>query len=154
REDVRRGTVYCLDDDNETEVQKDDTIQGFRYGSDIVPFSKVDQEQIKYKHDGKCCSVLGFTKQSTFMGTQALKVFAPKDDEHAGVALSALIHALDELQMVAIVRYAYDRRAIPQVGAAFPCIKRKYECLIYVQLPFMEDLRHFPFPSLESKRFS
>ncbi|KAG7248947.1 hypothetical protein CRUP_000746, partial [Coryphaenoides rupestris] len=80
REDVRRGTVYCLDDDNETEVQKDDTIQGFRYGSDIVPFSKVDQEQMKYKHDGKCFSVLGFTKQSTFMGTQALKVFAPKDD--------------------------------------------------------------------------
>lgn len=36
---------------------------GFRYGSDIVPFSKVDQEQMKYKHDGKCFAVLGFTKQ-------------------------------------------------------------------------------------------
>ena len=30
REDVKRETVYCLDDDNETEVQKDDTIQGER----------------------------------------------------------------------------------------------------------------------------
>ena len=30
REDVKRETVYCLDDDNETEVQKDDTIQGKR----------------------------------------------------------------------------------------------------------------------------
>ncbi|CAL8265802.1 unnamed protein product [Lota lota] len=157
REDVKRETVYCLDDDNETEVQKDDTIQGFRYGSDIVPFSKVDQEQMKYKHDGKCFAVLGFAKQNTvqrhqFMGNQALKVFAPKDDEHAGVALSSLIRALDELKMVAIVRYAYDRRSNPQVGAAFPCIKRKYECLIYVQLPFMEDLRQFPFPSLDSNR--
>lgn len=28
KEDVKRETVYCLDDDNETEVQKDDTIQG------------------------------------------------------------------------------------------------------------------------------
>lgn len=37
---------------------------GFRYGSDIVPFSKVDQEQMKYKHDGKCFAVLGFTKQN------------------------------------------------------------------------------------------
>lgn len=95
REDLKRETVYCLDDDNETEVQKDDTIQGrkivcvitpqhpvkshwhrlsfkltsflytgFRYGSDIVPFSKVDQEQMKYTHDGKCFAVLGFTKQS------------------------------------------------------------------------------------------
>ncbi|KAK9537514.1 hypothetical protein VZT92_005123 [Zoarces viviparus] len=157
KDDVKRETVFCLDDDNETEVQKDDTIQGFRYGSDIVPFSKVDQEQMKYKHDGKCFAVLGFTKQNSvrrhqFMGTQALKVFPAKDDEHAGVALSALIRALDELNMVAIVRYAYDRRSNPQIGAAFPCIKRNYECLIYVQLPFMEDLRHFRFPSLENNK--
>lgn len=47
--------------------------------------------------------------------------------QHAGVALSALIRALDELKMVAIVRYVYDRRSNPQVGAAFPCIKEKYE---------------------------
>nr|XP_046260202.1 X-ray repair cross-complementing protein 5 [Scatophagus argus] len=157
REDVKRETVFCLDDDNETEVQVDDTIQGFRYGSDIVPFSKVDQEQMKYKHDGKCFAVLGFTKQNLirrhhFMGNQVIKVFAPKDDEHAGVALSALIRALDELQMVAIVRYAYDRRSNPQVGAAFPCIKQDYECLMYVQLPFMEDLRQFTFPSLENNK--
>uniref|UniRef100_A0A3Q0QXT3 X-ray repair cross-complementing protein 5 n=1 Tax=Amphilophus citrinellus TaxID=61819 RepID=A0A3Q0QXT3_AMPCI len=159
KDDVKRETVYCLDDDNETEVQKDDTIQGFRYGSDIVPFSKVDQEQMKYKHDGKCFAVLGFTKQSMirrhqFMGSQILKIFAARDDEHAGVALSALIRALNELQMVAIVRYAYDRRSNPQVGAAFPCIKKDYECLMYVQLPFMEDLRQFTFPSFESKKFT
>nr|XP_020450381.1 X-ray repair cross-complementing protein 5 [Monopterus albus] len=157
KDDIRRETVYCLDDDNETEVQKDDTIQGFRYGSDIVPFSKVDQEQMKYKHDGKCFAVLGFAKQDQvrrhlFMGNQVVKMFAPKDDEHAGVALSAVIQALDELKMVAIVRYAYDRRSNPQVGAAFPCIKREYECLMYVQLPFTEDLRQFTFPSLENNK--
>ncbi|XP_028292034.1 X-ray repair cross-complementing protein 5 [Gouania willdenowi] len=155
KDDVKRETVYCLDDDNETEVQKEDIIQGFRYGSDIVPFSKVDQEQMKYTHDGKCFAVLGFTKQSSvqrhrFMGTQVIKIFPGKDDEHAAVALSALIQALHELQMVAIVRYAYDRRSNPQVGAAFPCIKQDHECLMYVQLPFMEDLRHFTFPSLEN----
>ncbi|XP_035860194.1 X-ray repair cross-complementing protein 5 [Sander lucioperca] len=160
KDDVKRETVYCLDDDNETEVQKDDTIQGFRYGSDIVPFSKVDQDQMKYKHDGKCFAVLGFSKQNMvqrhqFMGTQVIKIFSAKDDEHAGVALSALIRALDELNMVAIVRYAYDRRSNPQVGAAFPCIKQDYECLMYVQLPFMEDLRQFTFPSLaNNKKFT
>lgn len=157
RDDVKRETVYCQDDDNETEVPKDDIIQGFRYGSDIVPFSKVDQDQMKYKAEGKCFSVMGFTKQSLinrhqFMGNQILKVFAPKDDEHAGVALSALIRALDERKMAAIVRYVYDRRCNPQVGAAFPCVKEKYECLMYVQLPFMEDLRQFTFPSLENNK--
>ncbi|XP_030065771.1 X-ray repair cross-complementing protein 5 [Microcaecilia unicolor] len=157
KEDVQKETVYCLNDDNETEVSKDDTIQGYRYGSDIIPFSKVDQEQMKYKHDGKCFSVLGFTnssqiQRSHFMGKQILKIFPPKDDEAAAVALSALIQALDETDMVAIVRYAYDRRSNPQIGAAFPCIKDKYECLVYVQLPFMEDLRQYLFSSLKNNK--
>ncbi|XP_026977814.1 X-ray repair cross-complementing protein 5 isoform X1 [Sagmatias obliquidens] len=157
KEDIQRETVYCLNDDDETEVPKEDTIQGFRYGSDIIPFSKVDEEQMKYKSEGKCFSVLGFCRSSQvhmkyFMGNQVLKVFATKDDEAAAVALSSLIHALDELDMVAVVRYAYDRRANPQVGVAFPCIRDAYECLVYVQLPFMEDLRQYMFSSLKNNR--
>nr|XP_045003948.1 X-ray repair cross-complementing protein 5-like [Jaculus jaculus] len=156
KEDIQKETVYCLNDDDETEVPKEDTIQGFRYGSDIVPFSKVDEEQMKYKSEGKCFSVLGFCRSSQvhrrfFMGNQVLKVFAAKDDEAAAVALSSLIHALEELDMVAIVRYAYDRRSNPQVGVAFPLIKDTYECLVYVQLPFMEDLRQYTFSSLKNK---
>ncbi|XP_014386604.1 PREDICTED: X-ray repair cross-complementing protein 5 isoform X1 [Myotis brandtii] len=157
KEDVKKETVYCLNDDDETEVPKEDTIQGFRYGSDIIPFSKVDEEQMKYKSEGKCFSVLGFCRSSQvhrkyFMGNQVLKVFAAKDDEAAAVALSSLIHALDELAMVAIVRYAYDRRSNPQVGVAFPHIKDTYECLVYVQLPFMEDLRQYMFSSLKNNK--
>ncbi|XP_037542319.1 X-ray repair cross-complementing protein 5 [Nematolebias whitei] len=157
KDDVKKETVYCLDDDNETEVQREDIIQGFRYGSDIVPFSKIDQEQMKYKHDGKCFAVLGFTKQNMilrhlFMGSNVLKIFPARDDEHAAVALSALIRALDELKMVAVVRYAYNRCSNPQVGAAFPFIKPSYECLMYVQLPFLEDLRHYLFPSLDKNK--
>ncbi|XP_074000965.1 X-ray repair cross-complementing protein 5 [Numenius arquata] len=157
KDDVQKETVYCLNDDDETEVQKDDTIQGFRYGSDIVPFSKEDEEQMKYKTEAKCFSVLGFTRSSQiqrhyYMGNQVLKVFAAKDDENAAVAFSALVHALDELKVVAIVRYAYDRRCNPQIGVALPCIKDAYECLIYVQLPYMEDLRLYIFSSLKNNK--
>uniref|UniRef100_A0A8C0WSB8 ATP-dependent DNA helicase 2 subunit 2 n=1 Tax=Castor canadensis TaxID=51338 RepID=A0A8C0WSB8_CASCN len=157
KEDIQKETVYCLNDDDETEVSKEDTIQGFRYGSDIVPFSKVDEEQMKYKSEGKCFSVLGFCRSSQvqrrfFMGNQVLKVFAAKNDEAAAVAISSLVHALDELDMVAIVRYAYDKRANPQVGVAFPYIKEAYECLVYVQLPFMEDLRQYMFSSLKNNK--
>ncbi|NXK89925.1 XRCC5 protein, partial [Formicarius rufipectus] len=157
RDDVQKETVYCLNDDDETEVQKEDTIQGFRYGSDIVPFSKEDEEQMRYKTEGKCFSVLGFTRSSQiqrhyYMGNQVLKVFAAKDDENAAVAFSALVRALDELKVVAIVRYAYDRRSNPQIGVAFPYIKDAYECLIYVQLPYMEDLRQYIFSSLKNNK--
>ncbi|XP_060049928.1 X-ray repair cross-complementing protein 5 [Erinaceus europaeus] len=157
KEDIKKETVYCLNDDDETEVPKEDTIQGFRYGSDIIPFSKVDEEQMKYKSEGKCFSVLGFCKASQvhrkyFMGNQVLKVFAAKDDEAAAVALSSLIHALDQLDMVAIIRYLYDKRSNPQVGVTFPYIKDTYECLVYVQLPFMEDLRQYTFSSLKNNK--
>ncbi|KFQ39502.1 X-ray repair cross-complementing protein 5, partial [Mesitornis unicolor] len=157
KEDVQKETVYCLNDDDETEVQNTDTIQGFRYGTDIVPFSKEDEEQMKYKTESKCFSVLGFSMASQiqrhyYMGNQVLKVFAAKNDENAAVAFSALVRALDELQMVAIVRYAYDRRCNPQVGVAFPSIKDAYECLIYVQLPYMEDLRQYIFSSLKNNK--
>ncbi|NXG06645.1 XRCC5 protein, partial [Sakesphorus luctuosus] len=157
RDDVQKETVYCLNDDDETEVQKEDTIQGFRYGSDIVPFSKEDEEQMRYKTEGKCFSVLGFTRSSQiqrhyYMGNQALKVFAAKDDENAAVAFSALVRALDELKAVAVVRYVYDRRSNPQIGVAFPYIKDAYECLIYVQLPYMEDLRQYIFSSLKHNK--
>ncbi|NXG24598.1 XRCC5 protein, partial [Grallaria varia] len=157
RDDVQRETVYCLNDDDETEVQKEDTIQGFRYGSDIVPFSKEDEEQMRYKTEGKCFSVLGFTRSSQiqrhyYMGNQVLKVFAAKGDENAAVAFSALVRALDELKVVAIVRYAYDRRSNPQIGVAFPYIKDAYECLFYVQLPYMEDLRQYIFSSLKNNK--
>ncbi|KYO18244.1 X-ray repair cross-complementing protein 5 isoform B [Alligator mississippiensis] len=157
RDDIKKETVYCLNDDDETEIQKEDIIQGFRYGSDIVPFSKVDEEQMKYKTEAKCFSVLGFSRSSLirrhhYMGSQVLKVFAAKDDEAAAVAFSALVHALEELDMVAIVRYAYDRRSNPQVGVAFPCIKDAYECLMYVQLPYMEDMRQYMFASLKNNK--
>ncbi|XP_048342262.1 X-ray repair cross-complementing protein 5 isoform X3 [Sphaerodactylus townsendi] len=157
KEDVQKETVHCLNDDDETEVQKDDIIQGFRYGSDIIPFSKIDEEQMKYKTDGKCFAVLGFSRSSQilrhhYMGNQVLKVFAAKDDEAAAVAFSALIHALDELDTVAIVRYVYDRRSNPQVGVAFPLIKDQYECLVYVQFPYMEDLRQYMFSSLKNNK--
>ncbi|XP_039089077.1 X-ray repair cross-complementing protein 5 [Hyaena hyaena] len=157
KEDIQKETVYCLQDDDETEVPREDTIQGFRYGSDIVPFSKVDEEQMKYKSEEKCFSVLGFCRSSQvhrryFVGNQVLKVFAAKGDEAAAVALSSLIHALDELDMVAVVRYVYAKRTNPQVGMAFPYIKDAYECLMYVQLPFMEDLRQYMFSSLKNNK--
>ncbi|KAI6065186.1 X-ray repair cross-complementing protein 5 isoform X1 [Aix galericulata] len=111
KEDVQKETVYCLNDDDETEVQKDDTIQGFRYGSDIIPFSKEDEEQMKYKAEAKCFSVLGFSRASQiqrhcYVGNQVLKVFAAKDDE----------------------------------------------CLTYVQLPYVEDVRQYMFSSLKNNK--
>lgn len=60
--------------------------------------------------------------------------------QNAAVAFSALVRALDELKVVAVVRYAYDRRSNPQVGVAFPYIKDAYE-VILVSYPSAERPR-------------
>lgn len=55
----------------------------------------------------------------------------PSTPKNAAVAFSALVHALDELKAVAIVRYAYDGRCNPQIGVAFPYIKDAYEVIFH-----------------------
>ncbi|KAM6132005.1 X-ray repair cross-complementing protein 5 isoform 4-T4 [Phoenicopterus ruber ruber] len=132
KDDVQKETVYCLNDDDETEVQKDDTIQGFRYGSDIVPFSKEDEEQMRYKTEAKCFSVLGFSRSSQiqrhyYMGNHVLKVFAAKDDEclqhkafHPNEPLPPIEqHLLEMLEMPHVVK---ERCQAPleNVKALFP----------------------------------
>uniref|UniRef100_A0A8C2K046 X-ray repair cross-complementing protein 5 n=1 Tax=Cyprinus carpio TaxID=7962 RepID=A0A8C2K046_CYPCA len=74
-EEVKRETVYCLNDDDETEVQKEDTIQGY--------FCLVFQ--YKYPNILKCTLCLFVCLMQIhlhqFMGSQVVKVFAPRDDE-------------------------------------------------------------------------
>lgn len=38
KEDIQKETVYCLDDDDETEVQKEDVIQGMSSGKAVSLF--------------------------------------------------------------------------------------------------------------------
>lgn len=45
----------------------------------------------------------------------------------AAVALSALIQALVELDMVAITRRIYNKNSNPVMGALFPEVTKKYE---------------------------
>ncbi|KAI8483761.1 X-ray repair cross-complementing protein 5 [Branchiostoma belcheri] len=126
---------------------------GYRYGNTIVPFSTDDENQMKFKTDAKCFDVLGFTKAENvkrqyYMGDSVRCFVAEEGDEPAAVALSAFIHALYETNMVAIVRYVYNKNSAPKVAFLSPHIKPNYECLLCIMLPFMEDMRKYTFSSL------
>ena len=81
---------------------------------------------------------------------QTVQVVARKDDAGAEAALSALIHALQETDMVAVARRTYNNGGAPRLGALLPNIRHELECLVWVQLPFAEDVRNPLFPSLPS----
>lgn len=86
------------------------------------------------------------------MGDKTSYVVARKGDESAGAALSALIQALKKSKMVAIVRYAFSDKSAPRMGFLSPRIKDRYECFVFIQLPYMEDLRRFTFLPLDTNK--
>ncbi|XP_014668438.1 PREDICTED: X-ray repair cross-complementing protein 5-like [Priapulus caudatus] len=150
-----RKTEYHLNNDEQTEIEKDHTVEGHRYGSTLVPFSKIDKDLLSYKAKEKCLSVLGFAsasdvKRHYYIG-DSVHVFVAQSQETA-VALSALIHALHETDSVAIVRYAYRAGTAPRMGFMSPHIKVDYECLLFSFLPYMEDIRRFTFASLDTNK--
>ncbi|XP_060075599.1 X-ray repair cross-complementing protein 5-like isoform X2 [Ylistrum balloti] len=151
-EEVGTLRTYHMKDEEETEIDKEDMIEGHRYGNTLVPMSEDDKANMKYKAE-KCFKILGFTKPENvkrhhYLGDGSSCVVADKGDEAAAVALSSLIQALYETNMVAIVRRVYSAASGPKLGCLIPHIKADYECFIYVELPFMEDVRQFTFGSL------
>ncbi|KAL3890820.1 hypothetical protein ACJMK2_003097 [Sinanodonta woodiana] len=155
--DLEVGTLRTQhkNDEEETEVEKEDMVEGHRYGNTLVPMSEDDKENMKYKAE-KCFKVLGFTKSENikrqhFQGDGVMAVVAEKGDETAGVALSAVINALYETNTVAIARRVYNAASSPRIGCLIPHIKADYECLYWFDLPFMEDIRQYTFGSLPVK---
>ena len=151
-ETVSTLRTYHMNDEEETEVEKEDIVEGHRYGNTLVPMSADDKENMKYKAV-KCFKILGFTnedkiKRHHYLGDGSSFVVAEKDDESAAIALSALANAMYETNKVAIVRKVYSAAAGPRLGCLIPHIKAEYECLIYIELPFREDIRQFTFGSL------
>ena len=61
------GTLrtYHMKDEEETEVDKEDLVEGYRYGNTLVPMSSDDKDAMKYRAE-KCLKVLGFTKIDHF----------------------------------------------------------------------------------------
>ncbi|XP_023235684.1 X-ray repair cross-complementing protein 5-like [Centruroides sculpturatus] len=152
---IIRETSYHMNDEAQTEIKKEDIIAGYRYGTTLVPFSEEDKANMAYKSSEKGIKVLGFTKEDNikyhhYIGDKVIYIVGQKTNESVEKALSAFIQALYETSMVAVVRYVYSANSPPKLGFLSPRIKKEYECLVFIQLPFMEDLRHYTFSSLDA----
>ncbi|XP_069675065.1 X-ray repair cross-complementing protein 5 isoform X2 [Periplaneta americana] len=149
--------TYTRQDENMTVVERDDVIEGYAFGTTLVPFTDVDKSMLSYKSGDKCLSVLGFTKSTNvprhlFMGKGVLYIVPQRDDECAAVALSSLIQAMQDLGQVAIARKVYRANTGPVLGALFPRITNHYQCLVFIELPYSEDMREFIFPPVATEK--
>ncbi|KAG0713985.1 X-ray repair cross-complementing protein 5 [Chionoecetes opilio] len=153
---ITQEISYHLYDENQTVVPAEDVISGFFYGSTLVPVSDEDMKMAYKSNSPRSMTVLGFTESSNVhhwirTGNQVLSVTARENDETAAVALSALIQAMMEADMVAITRRVYSQNMNPRLGVLFPEISKDYECLLWIQLPFAQDVVSVSCPSLQPR---
>jgi ATP-dependent DNA helicase 2 subunit 2 len=78
-------------------------------------------------------------------------VVAQKQNEEAELGISALIHALHEVESYAVARYVQKDGVSPVILLLKPNpgIEDNFECLYDVPLPFAEDVRSYQFPPLD-----
>lgn len=71
-------------------------LSGYKYGKDVVPFSKIDEEQMRYKTEAKCLAVLGFTEQKHILVQELMDDQAhfvvPQNDDAVWILPVPLMH--------------------------------------------------------------
>uniref|UniRef100_A0A1B6HY89 Ku domain-containing protein n=1 Tax=Homalodisca liturata TaxID=320908 RepID=A0A1B6HY89_9HEMI len=152
---VIEETVFLLGDE---EVDKADVIHGYLFGRTVVPISGEDKISMAIKTQ-KCFDVIGFTKKQNvprhmFMGDSAHYIVPRKGIKGAQIAVTALVQALLEESMVAIVRKVYSKNSAPKIGALIPTCEDEFYFFYYVQLPYAEDERVVKLPSLSKVQLS
>ncbi|KAL2720407.1 X-ray repair cross-complementing protein 5-like [Vespula squamosa] len=132
------------------------TIYGYTYGGVFIPFSKEDEEAMLYKSGPKSYKFLYFTKKSHvgiqyWCSSTSNRIILPADESVAPQFYS-LMQAMNNKDVVAIVRKVYRENSTPNIVALFPRINIPDEpwCFVEIVLPFAEDVRIIEFKPLIS----
>ncbi|KAK6344565.1 ATP-dependent DNA helicase II subunit 2 [Orbilia brochopaga] len=153
---IRSTRTYQVEDDNapgkSIDIERDDMAKGYLYGRTIVPISAEDQEVVKFETTASL-QIIGFIPRAgldrPLSQSNSNILVASKTNDKAILALSSFIHALYELDSLAIGRLVTKDDRPPVVVAMAPIIEPEYECLVDVQLPFAEDIRQYKFAPLD-----
>ena len=157
--ELKPETKYVRDcegegEKEEEEVGQDDMVLGYRYGREIVTISEEDEASVKFDGGPKSMTLFGFLPLSELKFHQLVgdgsMIFLPTEgDVNSGRAWAALVQAMLELKVVAVVRKVYSRISAPRLGALVPEYNEEGELVVvWVELPFAEDIKHLEFPSL------
>ncbi|KAK6335325.1 ATP-dependent DNA helicase II subunit 2 [Orbilia javanica] len=153
---IRNTRTFQIEDEGApgkaVDIDREDMAKGYLYGRTIVPISVEDQEVVKFNTEASL-KVVGFIPKSGFERSICVSnsniIVASKANDEAIMALSSFIHALYELDSLAIGRLVTKDDKPPVMIAIAPIIEPEFECLVEVQLPFAEDMRQYKFAPLD-----
>ena len=159
-DELKPETTYVRNNEDQEEVEPDNLVDAFKYGSKVCPMSEVEKSAGKFESGPKSLLLIGFvTRAEVPVGLlvgEGCKVFKPlMDSQYSISALSSLVEAMVREEMVAIVRQVYSKNGPPKLAALIPenIVGEEGEeirTLVYIELPFAEDLRNYQFPPLWS----
>jgi len=153
-EELKPETSYARNNENQDTVDQDDLVTSYRYGTELVTISAVDEAAAKFEGGPKSMSLFGFIargeiKPSDLVGEGSMAFMPIEEDPNSQNAWAALIQAMVELDMVAIVRKVYSKASAPRLGVLTPEVGEDGETFLsHVELPYAEDIRDLQFPSL------
>ncbi|KAI5792453.1 putative Ku family DNA helicase [Peziza echinospora] len=154
---VRMQRAYIVKDEDAPggmkEVDREELEKGYMYGRAVVPISSTD-EGITTLNTDASFEILGFIPRTGYeryfsMSTTCV-VVGQRTNPKSIMALSSLIHALYELDHYIVARLVTKKDKPPVMVVMAPLIEPEFEALIDVQVPFVEDIRQYRFPPLDT----
>ena len=158
-DELKAETTIVRNNEDQEVVEPENLIDGFKYGTKVCPISEVEKSAGKYEAGPRSLILIGFVKRaevpvSLLLG-EGCMTFLPQDSDYSRTALSSLVEAMVREEMVAIVRRVYSKNSAPRLAALIPedgfsVDGDNIRSLVYIELPFAEDLRNYQFPPLWS----
>ncbi|KAI0656800.1 SPOC domain-like protein [Cubamyces menziesii] len=132
-------------------VEKEELVRGYKYGASFVPAPEGEFPRLKTRKGMEIC---GFFPMQNFrrelsMG-EVYYVWADPASPMQQVAVSSVVQGMSEQHVVAITRWVKSDDGDPRMGVLWPSVFEEIDCFLWVQMPFADDIRNFPFASLET----
>lgn len=155
-ENVEQKFAYTIKNEkeagNKQVIERDELAKGYEYGRTAVHIAQAD-ENITKLETFSSYDIVGFVPTENverYLVIDNTNMLVPqKGNDKAALALSSLIHALFELESVAVARLVKKDMAEPTMTLLSPLVEPDFECIIENVLPFAEDVRTYRFPPLD-----
>ncbi|KAG2370362.1 SPOC like C-terminal domain-containing protein [Suillus spraguei] len=138
-------------DKNLEKVEKEQLIRGFKYGSTYAP---CPDGQFPRLNTRKGIDICGFFHAKNFRRELAMGevqyIWADPGAPQQQVALSSIVQAMYEKGVLAIARWVSKDGMDPKMGVLEAQVDTNIDFLLWVQMPFADDVRKYTFASLEN----
>lgn len=137
-------------DQNLQRVDREELVRGFKYGTTYVPCPEGQFPKLPTR---KGIDICGFFYTKNFRRELSMGeiqyVWADPSSPQQQVAISSIVQAMYEKEVMAIARWVTKDGMDPKMGVLWPTRFDKVDCLLWSHMPFADDVRKYTFASLD-----